>query len=201
MAPKAQVQVLSHGINGEVIPIGATYQAGTDDYAQNFVATVTVGAATIADGADVAQGAVADAAVSTDAAGTVNAHLRGLIKLLLAGTGLVGRAATEVTPAPQASANAGMADVTGSTLDTLHNMAVSYTLINTGADSLDWQVVAANDAAFAGAVIAQASATVLAAGVGSYSATVAAWRYYKLQIVDTVGGAHGEATVHGVTKG
>lgn len=43
------------------------------------------GAVTIADGADVALGAVADAAVSTDAAGTVNAHLRGLVKLLAAG--------------------------------------------------------------------------------------------------------------------
>jgi hypothetical protein len=42
------------------------------------------GPATIADGADVTQGAIADAAVSTDAAGTVNAHLRGLVKLLAA---------------------------------------------------------------------------------------------------------------------
>ncbi len=42
------------------------------------------GAVTIADGADVVQGAIADTAVSTDAAGTVNAHLRGLVKLLSA---------------------------------------------------------------------------------------------------------------------
>ncbi len=39
-------------------------------------------AVTIADGADVTQGAIADAAVATDASGTVNAHLRGLVKLL-----------------------------------------------------------------------------------------------------------------------
>jgi hypothetical protein len=201
MAPLPHVKVLYHGINGEVITVGADYQAATDDYALNFTSVINIGAATIADGADVTQGAIADVGVSTDAVGTVNAHLRGLIKLLLAGTGLIGRAATEVTPAPQASANAGMADVAGSTLDTLHNMAVSYTLINTGGNSLDWQVVAANDVAFAGAVVVQASATVLSAGIGTYSATVAAWRYYKLQIVDTVGGSHGQATVHGVTKG
>lgn len=42
------------------------------------------GAVTVADGADVTQGATTDAAVSTDAAGTVNAHLRGLVKLLAA---------------------------------------------------------------------------------------------------------------------
>ncbi|MGH8744756.1 MAG: hypothetical protein ACREUY_10815, partial [Burkholderiales bacterium] len=38
------------------------------------------GAVTIADGADVAEGATADAAVITDAAGTVSGKLRGLVK-------------------------------------------------------------------------------------------------------------------------
>ena len=38
------------------------------------------GAVTIADGADVAQGALADAAVVTDAAGTISGKLRGLVK-------------------------------------------------------------------------------------------------------------------------
>lgn len=41
------------------------------------------GAATVADGADVAQGAVADVAVVTDAGGTLSAKLRGLIVVLL----------------------------------------------------------------------------------------------------------------------
>ncbi len=40
------------------------------------------GAATIADGADVTQGAIANAAVTGDNSGTVNAHLRGLTKIL-----------------------------------------------------------------------------------------------------------------------
>lgn len=39
------------------------------------------GPVTIADGADVAEGALADAAVSTDASGSVSAKLRGLVKL------------------------------------------------------------------------------------------------------------------------
>lgn len=42
------------------------------------------GAVTLADGADVAEGSTTDAAVATDATGTVNAHIRGLVKLLAA---------------------------------------------------------------------------------------------------------------------
>ncbi len=42
------------------------------------------GAVTIADGADVAQGALADAAVTGDSAGTISAKLRGLLKILTA---------------------------------------------------------------------------------------------------------------------
>ncbi len=41
------------------------------------------GAAAIADGADVTQGAIADAAVDTDVAGTVSGKLRGLVKLFV----------------------------------------------------------------------------------------------------------------------
>lgn len=54
------------------------------------------GAATIADGADVTQGAIADAAVG-DASGTVNAHLRQVAKLLAAALPLPTGAATEAT--------------------------------------------------------------------------------------------------------
>lgn len=39
-------------------------------------------AVTVADGADVTQGAIADAAVTGDTSGTVNAHLRGINKTL-----------------------------------------------------------------------------------------------------------------------
>lgn len=40
------------------------------------------GAVTIADGADVTQGAIADAAVTTNAAGTLSAKLRGIVAIL-----------------------------------------------------------------------------------------------------------------------
>lgn len=41
------------------------------------------GPVTVANGADVAEGATTDAAVSTDANGTVNGHIRGLVVLLV----------------------------------------------------------------------------------------------------------------------
>lgn len=40
------------------------------------------GAVTVADGADVTQGAIADAAVTTNAAGTLSAKLRGIVAIL-----------------------------------------------------------------------------------------------------------------------
>jgi len=53
----------------------------------------------------------------------------------------------------------------------------------------------------AAAVEVKASAAVLAAASDSYSATVAVWRYYKVQVQDTAAPAHGEATVVGLAKG
>ena len=50
--------------------------------------TATIGAVTIANGADTTKGAIADAAVSTDANGTLSAKLRGIIKLLIAKIGI-----------------------------------------------------------------------------------------------------------------
>jgi hypothetical protein len=59
------------------------------DSAGNLLVNVAVGApgggggpATIADGADVTQGAIADAAVTSDVNGTLSAKLRGLVKIL-----------------------------------------------------------------------------------------------------------------------
>src|SRR5712691_6103631 len=50
------------------------------DFTGNAVSAAGGVASTTADGADVTQGAIADAAVTGDNTGTVNAHLRGLTK-------------------------------------------------------------------------------------------------------------------------
>ncbi len=107
-------------------------------------------------------------------------------------------AVSEVTPAAQASVNA-YADVIGSTLDTQMYGSVAYTLVN-ATQTISWKVLGANASDFSDAVEVQAEADVLAAASASYSATVAVWRYYKVQIKSKVAGVHGTATVRGIAK-
>jgi hypothetical protein len=107
-------------------------------------------------------------------------------------------AVSEVTPTAQASTNA-YADVAGSTLDTQLFGSVSYTLVN-AAQTITWKVLGANASDFSDAVIVQAAADVLAAASANYSAAPAVWRYYKVQIIDKVGGTHGTVTVRGIAK-
>jgi len=113
---------------------------------------------------------------------------------------LVGRYAQTVTPVDQAS-TASFVDVTGSTLDALYAANVSYTILNNGAQSINWKVLADNNSDFSAAVTVQNSATVAAAGVGTYTAAPAPYRYYKVQIQDTSGGQHGQSHLSGIAKG
>lgn len=71
-------------------------------------------AVTIADGANVTQGAIADAAVSTDANGTVNAHIRGLVKLLASLIGTVLSPSTNVLTVQGATSGAAVTVATAS---------------------------------------------------------------------------------------
>jgi len=106
---------------------------------------------------------------------------------------------SEVTPVAQATVSDVYADVAGSTLDTQLFGSVAYTITNI-TETITWQVLGANAASFADAVVAQAGADILAAGSSSYSATVAVWRYYKVQVKDKVNGVHGTVTVRGIAK-
>ena len=111
------------------------------------------------------------------------------------------RSAVQVAPAGQATTSS-FADVAGSTLDTLNNLTVSYTIQNTdNTNALDWQVLAANDSAFVAPVTVQSSASVIHNATSSYNANPAVWRYYKVQVRDTSGGSHATAVVIGITKG
>ena len=107
---------------------------------------------------------------------------------------------SEVTPAEQATVSDVFVDVTGSMIDTQNFLSIAYTCVNTGAQTIKWKVIGGNSAVFADAVEVQASADILAAAIGSYSASVAVWRYYKLQVGDKVNGQHGAATVRGIAK-
>jgi hypothetical protein len=78
-----QIKLFGWDAAGEINPVGIfTWNSGT--LAWEKQAPISGGggggAATIADGADVAEGATTDAAVITDTAGTVSGKLRGLVK-------------------------------------------------------------------------------------------------------------------------
>lgn len=109
-------------------------------------------------------------------------------------------AVSEVTPAAQPTVSDVFVDVTGSTIDTQNFGSVAFTCVNTGAQTIKWQVIGGNASNFSDAVTVQASATIAAAASGNYSATVAVWRYYKIQVADNVNGQHGAATVRGIAK-
>lgn len=96
---------------------------------------------------------------------------------------------------------AGFVDVVDSDLDARFYQSISYTITNTGANSIDWKVLAANNPDFSDSVEVKASAAVAAAAKDSYSATVAVYSYYKVQIKDDSGGSHGTGQVAGITKG
>src|ERR1035437_2248215 len=89
------------------------------------------GAVTIADGDDVVEGALADAAVTTDIAGTVNAKLRGLVviasaintKLPSQGQAIAAASVPVVLPAAQISTLTPPAAITGFALETGGNLA------------------------------------------------------------------------------
>jgi len=110
------------------------------------------------------------------------------------------RAASLAEPAAQATTNA-WTDVAGSALDTLHCGSVAYTIRNThGANGLNWKVLGSNDAAFTASVEVQASALVAAGASDDYSAAVAVWRYYKVQVQSAAAGLHATAVVVGLAK-
>lgn len=72
---------------GQQSPSVAQYNDAGDNRFALLVTNVDSSGATgtevnIPDGQDITQGAIADAAVTTDASGTVNAHLRGIVALL-----------------------------------------------------------------------------------------------------------------------
>lgn len=95
-----------------------------------------------------------------------------------------------LNPADQISA-AAYADFAGSTLDARHNTHIGFTLLNLdGANAATWQILAANLADFSDAFVQQAGASILAGAVGHVEITGSGFRFYKVQIKDTVGGAH-----------
>jgi len=113
----------------------------------------------------------------------------------------VGRWAAVVTPVDQATVSAAFTDHVGSTLDSLNAANVSYNIKNVGANSITWQVLAANLVDFSDAVVVKAGAAVAAAATDTFTAAPAPYRFYKVQIEDTVNASHGTSHLAGIAKG
>jgi hypothetical protein len=105
---------------------------------------------------------------------------------------------SKAAPAAQLSTNA-YAVVAGSEMSMLDGICLTYTIL-IATQSVKWKVFGANLATFADEVEVQGEATVVAAASSSYAVTVAPYAYYRVKIVDAVGGTHGTATVTGIAK-
>jgi hypothetical protein len=196
----ANKTILFQGTDGKIVPVEAA-DNGDGTFSLAVTGAGIGGAATIANGADTAEGHTTDPAnTATDATAVTEIALLKEISHMAQNPAPTSSASSSVSPSDQPSTNA-YADVTGSTLDTLNHMTISYTIVNDGAQSIDWEVLGANAADFSDAQVVLSPATILAAGVSGYSAAQAVWRYYKVQIIDTIGGSHGAALVRGITKG
>ena len=86
-------------------------------------------------------------------------------------------------------------------MDTLFSHSVSLTVINTGGiNSVDYQVIGANNSDFSDAVTVKVSATLAPGAVGSFSDGNAPYRYYKVQVKATAAGNQTTVKVTGVAK-
>jgi hypothetical protein len=102
------------------------------------------------------------------------------------------------SPAPQASTSSTVV-VTGSDMDARPWRSVSYTL-SAATNAVTWSVFGANRSDFTDEVVVQNAASVSAGANATYAVTQAPYAFYRVKIVDTVGGTHGTATVTGMLK-
>lgn len=90
---------------------------------------------------------------------------------------------------------------TGSVLQAWNSMSVAFTVINSGDESLDYEVIAGNMADLSDAAVIQASATLASGAVGSYAISIAPFSYYGVNVKSTAPDTPSEATILGRAKG
>ena len=88
------------------------------------------------------------------------------------------------------------ADIPGSDFDAFAVDTLGITVVNSGANSLTFQVLGGNLPDFSDAVVVGGPTAVAAGASGSYTTFFAPFRYYKTQAKDTAGGSHGIAVVN-----
>lgn len=91
--------------------------------------------------------------------------------------------------------------VAGSILNASRALSVSFTIQNTGDDSIQWQVRGGNLANLSDGAIVQVAATVTSGSYATYAITNAPYKFYGIFAESTVDGAEGIATIVGIAKG
>lgn len=105
------------------------------------------------------------------------------------------------TVAPDAQASTATAAVlTGSAIDARPWRSVAYT-VKVASNTITWWVYGANSADYSDEVIVDGPSDVAASANDSYAVEQAPYGFYRLKIVDKVGGSHGTVTAHGIAKG
>jgi predicted RNA methylase len=89
--------------------------------------------------------------------------------------------------------------VTGSDVDMRAYKTLSYT-ISVVTFAVSWSVFGANVSDYSDEVAVLSATSVAAAASSSYTVTNAPYAYYRIKIIDTVGGSHGTATINGLGK-
>lgn len=99
---------------------------------------------------------------------------------------------------PQTSTS-GTVVVAGAEIDATQCKTVCYTGVAATHD-VDWSIWGANAADYSDEVAVLAATKIAAGASGSYTASPAPFRYYRVKVTDDVGGTHGTLLVNGVAK-
>ena len=99
---------------------------------------------------------------------------------------------------PQASTSS-TAVVAGTEMDATQFGILSYTAVVATHD-VDWSVFGANKSDYSDEVAVLSATKISAGGNSSYSTANAPYRYYRVKVIDDVGGTHGTITVNGLAK-
>ncbi len=97
------------------------------------------------------------------------------------------------------TSTASTAVATGAELDATQCRTVCYTIAAATHD-VDWSVFGANAADYSDEVAVLAATKVALGTNSSYTASPAPFRFYRVKLIDDVGGTHGVATVNGIAK-
>lgn len=91
--------------------------------------------------------------------------------------------------------------LSGAILDATTALTISFTIKNTGANTILWEVVCGNTSDLSDGVVIQNPATLASNAISSYSLSPVPFAYYAIYIKSNVDNNHGQATIRSIAKG